>query len=79
MDTELTVFPDLREDDDVYDAALSLIEDGFAVESAAATLERLRQLDWRHPVLIVYREDGDNRWSYVTLGLNTPELGEGDG
>lgn len=39
----------------------------------------LRQIDWRHPALIVYREDGDDRWSYVALGLNSPEgLGEGE-
>lgn len=56
-------------------------QDVFAGTTGAPVddlLDVLRGLDFERPALLVYREDGDDRWSYVTLGLNTPELGEGD-
>lgn len=40
-------------------------------------LSILRARDWVWPALVVYRTSEDNRWNFVTLGLNTPEgLGE---
>jgi hypothetical protein len=46
--------------------------------SAASDLMALRAIDWRHPALFVYREPSEDRWSFVTLGLSSPELGEVD-
>lgn len=76
MATEYMVFTDRRE------PVVSSQKAGDILSPrplAADGLERLRRIDWRHPVLVVYREDGDDRWSYVTIGLNTPELGDGEG
>lgn len=37
-------------------------------------LEQVRQVKWVHPVLVVYRPAGENRWSYVTItGTDEPE------
>jgi hypothetical protein len=36
-------------------------------------LECIRDTDWRYPVLVVYRESGDNRWNYSLYGMQTPE------
>lgn len=55
---------------DVWGAAFNHI-------SGAEVVERARKVNWSHPVLILYQDQDDFRWSYVTLGLNTPEgLGE---
>lgn len=35
-----------------------------------------RKVEWHFPALLVYQDQDDDRWSYVTLGLNKPELGE---
>jgi hypothetical protein len=39
----------------------------------------MRTRDWRYPALLVYQTIGDGRWSYVMVGLSSPEGGEGDG
>lgn len=85
--TVYTVFLDRREATE----SRALLEDRFFVSKmlgrsdayqtksgadAADFLVALRRIDWHHPVLVVYREDGYDRWSYVTLGLNSPEGGE---
>lgn len=75
MATDYYLFPDRREKDaNAFDAVSEALGDRLSPDEA---LPRLRRIDWAHPALVVYREDGDDRWSYVTLGLNTPELGEG--
>lgn len=72
------IFPDRREPEGVLiDAADAMTL--LSTRSAASVLMALRAIDWRHPALFVYREAEDDRWSYVTLGLSSPELGEGDG
>lgn len=56
----------------VWAAALNHI-DGAAVVAEA------RKCDWRHPALVVYQDQDDDRWSYVTIGLRKPEgLGENE-
>lgn len=56
---------------DVWAAALNHIS-GDEVARAA------RRCDWAYPALLVYQDDGDDRWSHVMLGLSLkPELGEG--
>lgn len=32
-------------------------------------LRILGGVDWVHPVLVVYRTSGDERWNFVTLGM----------
>lgn len=86
MATQLRLFLDRREGairrilrECLFDAAPgSDVYAGTTGASAGELLDVLRGLDFERPALLVYREDGDDRWSYVTLGLNTPELGEGD-
>ena len=36
----------------------------------------LRGIDWAYPVKVMYRAEQDNAWSFVTLGLSSPEWGE---
>lgn len=80
MATEYVIFPDAREGDDNADDAQRITSDGIATEAPPdEILPRLRRIDWAHPALLVYRSDGENRWSQVLLGLSSPELGEGDG
>lgn len=79
MATEFVLFPDARELDENTDAGNRITVDGSAVESSPdEILPRLRRIDWAHPALLVYRSDGENRWSQVLLGLSLPELGEED-
>lgn len=75
MDVQRYLFTDRREDEGNVHAgrAATLARD----ERLDDLLARLRRVDWRHPALLVYREQGENRWSYVMLGLSSPELGEG--
>lgn len=40
-------------------------------------LAMLKAVDWPFPARLVYRTGDEDRWSYVTLGLSSPELGEG--
>lgn len=75
MGVQYSLFPDRREEAASIEQASEALRIAPTDEEALA---RLRRIDWRHPALVVYREDGDDRWSYVTLGLNTPEFGEED-
>ena len=43
-----------------------------------AMLAILRGIDWVHPVKVMYRAEPDNTWSFVTLGLSSPWMGEED-
>jgi hypothetical protein len=73
MAPEYYFFPDRREAD------ASLLEARLAHATSDSTqtlLDGLRRIDWAYPALVVYRESGDDRWSYVTLGLSLRELGE---
>jgi hypothetical protein len=73
--TDYYLFPDGREEP-------KNILQGHAQTGAHNTadevLPRLRRIDWAHPALLVYREEGEDRWSQVLLGLNKPEFGEED-
>jgi len=75
MAAECRFFPDRREE--ARNVRLANAARNLST-SMDQLLARLRNIDWRHPALVVYREDGDDRWSYVTIGLNTPE-GPGEG
>ena len=75
MSTAYNLFPDRREPEANWIThAHGIFKEDPSPDEA---LERLRRIDWRHPALVVYREDGDDRWSYVMVGLSTPEL-DGD-
>lgn len=50
----------------------------FGVMEPDEMLALLRQVDWVHPVLVVYRTEFDHSWSFVTLGLSSPWMGEED-
>lgn len=41
-------------------------------------LAMLKVVDWPYPAMLVYRTGSEDRWSFVTLGLSSPELGEVD-
>lgn len=81
MATSYHLFPDGREEPKNINRATAWTGiPASATRSVDTVLVELRSIDWAHPALVVYREDGDDRWSYVMVGLNTPEgLGEGDG
>jgi hypothetical protein len=77
---EYVLFPDRREDDANADEGQRITADGTAVEAVPDdVLPRLARIDWAYPALVVYREDADDRWNQVTLGLGRPWMGEGDG
>jgi hypothetical protein len=79
MEGEFVLFPDAREEDANADEGNRITCDGFAVvDTPDEVLLRLRRIDWAHPALLVYRTEGENRWSTVLLGLNKPEFGEVD-
>jgi hypothetical protein len=42
-------------------------------------LALLKAVDWPFPAMLVYRTGDEDRWSFVTLGLSSSELGEVDG
>lgn len=76
MAAEYVLFEDRRESDGVLDDAHNVLESSEDL-SGREVLTRLRALDWNHPCLLVHRAEGEDRWSQVLLGLNTPEgLGE---
>lgn len=50
---------------------------GAAVEPDAM-LRILRAQDWAYPAKLLYRFADENTWSFITLGLSSPELGDGD-
>lgn len=87
MATQLRLFLDRREGairgilrEALFDAAPGAdVYAGTTGATAYQLLAVLHGFDFERPALLVYREGGDDRWSYVTLGLNTPEFGEGDG
>lgn len=80
MATGYVAFPDRREGDANCDEATDITSGGYTEDSPDDVIQRLLLIDWRHPALLVYRSDGDDRWSYMTLGLSSREwLGEGDG
>lgn len=75
MRPEFVLFEDRRESEGVHDDAMTVMESSVDL-SGSDVLVRLRALDWNYPALLVHRSSGDDRWSYVTLGLRPPELGE---
>lgn len=77
MATELFAFAARREDRASFEEAMEVMHGGFSADPAGDLLERLRRISWAHPALLVYREEGEDRWSQVLLGLNKPEFGEG--
>lgn len=77
QETKYVIFPDAREQDQNTDAGNRITCDGFALKAGPdEVLPRLRRIDWAHPALLIYRSEGENRWSQVLLGLNKPEFGE---
>lgn len=79
METEYVLFPDAREQGVNADEGNRITCDGSAVEAPPDdVLPRLAAIDWAHPALLVYRSEGENRWSQILLGLNRPEFGEVD-
>lgn len=50
---------------------------GFGLEPEDM-ISILRGIEWEFPFLLVYRTSKDTRWSFVTVGLSSPEWGEGD-
>jgi hypothetical protein len=48
-------------------------EGRFLGVTADAILECIAETDWRHRVLVAYRSSTEDQWSYVTMGLSTPE------
>lgn len=73
--TEYALFEDRRESEGVLLDAGDILASTRDL-SSSDVLVRLRALDWNYPCLLVHRTEGESRWSYVTLGLNKPELGE---
>lgn len=80
MNGEYRLFTDRRETAANRGAhSLAMGPSVLSEASADEVIGRLRRIDWAHPALLVYREEGEDRWSQVLLGLNKPEFGEGDG
>jgi hypothetical protein len=51
----------------------------YGLDDMASTdimMDLLRLGDWEYPAIVALRGDSENRWSWVTLGLTVPELGE---
>lgn len=75
MAGERYLFPDRREERSPLMDAQRVASTWYA--SLDVVLERLRRIDWAYPALFIYREEGEDRWSQVMLGLSLrPELGE---
>lgn len=72
---EFALFEDRRESEGVLLDAGDILASTRDL-SSSDVLVRLRALDWNYPALLVHRSPGDDRWSYVTLGLRSSELGE---
>lgn len=78
MATDYRLFPDRREEEADLMKATVAVRDMNERMAPDEVLPHLRRIDWAHPCLLVYRSDGEDRWSQVLLGLNKPELGEDD-
>lgn len=72
---ERYLFPDRREEVSVVQTALGIAQSAIGL-TVDEVLERLWRIDWAYPALLVYRAGDEDRWSFVTVGLNKPELGE---
>lgn len=38
----------------------------------------LKNAQWAYPATVMYREEQDDRWSWVVLGMSSPEFGGED-
>lgn len=78
MAAQAALLADRREKPSVMSKAYELVA---AMERGPSpmlhtSIAVLLGMDWAHPALLVYREQGESRWNRVELGLNTPEFGE---
>ena len=49
---------------------------GFLPIDGNAVVTEARKCDWEHPVLIVYKDQGDDRWSHALVGLGSSDSDE---
>lgn len=48
-------------------------EGRFHGVSVDSLLKCVRDTDWEYPVPVIYRATSDTKWSFVTMGISTPE------